>query len=144
MESSTKVLRKLLDERGVEWREGDDERKTHWESSGLTWEYFNDENGDAWLVTADDVRDLIEHNSYHVSGNTREFFNGAYEAIADELNATLGSVTCKPTEEDYCPICGEDLVKCNIGIGAGGGAVELDPPIYHNYCPNCGVRVIGG
>ena len=168
MESSTKVLRKLLDERGVEWREGDDERKTHWESSGLTWEYFNDENGDAWLgflgvcesdvspeqaiaatlgsgkLTADDVRDLIEHNSYHVSGNTREFFNGAYEAIADELNATLGSVTCKPTEEDYCPICGEDLVKCNIGIGAGGGAVELDPPIYHNYCPNCGVRVIGG
>lgn len=49
--------------------------------------------------------------------------------------------TCKPTEEDNCPICGEDLVRCNVGIGELGGAVELDPPIYHNYCPNCGRKV---
>ena len=50
--------------------------------------------------------------------------------------------TCKPTEEDCCPICGEDLVKCDVGIGELGGAVELDPPIYHNYCPNCGAKVV--
>lgn len=56
--------------------------------------------------------------------------------------ATLWRGTCKPTEEDCCPICGEDLVKCNVGIGELGGAVELDPPIYHNYCPNCGRKVI--
>lgn len=42
-------LRRLLDERSIKWWEGDDERKTLWESNGLTWEYFNDENGDAWL-----------------------------------------------------------------------------------------------
>lgn len=47
--SATERLRELLDERGVEWWEGDDERKTHWCSNGLTWEYLNDENGDAWL-----------------------------------------------------------------------------------------------
>ena len=50
--------------------------------------------------------------------------------------------TCKPTEEDCCPICGEDLVKCNVGIGFFGGAVELDPPVYYNYCPSCGRKVV--
>lgn len=47
--TTTEILRRLLDERGVEWWEGDDERKTYWCFNGLTWEYFNDENGDAWL-----------------------------------------------------------------------------------------------
>ena len=47
--SITDELRCMLDERGIKWWEGDDERKTLWESNGLTWEYFNDENGDAWL-----------------------------------------------------------------------------------------------
>ena len=45
----TDELRRLLDERGVHWWAGEDERKTLWESNGLTWEYFNDGNGDAWL-----------------------------------------------------------------------------------------------
>lgn len=62
------------------------------------------------------------------------------DAIADELNATLGSGECEPTEEYECP-CGQDLVSCDIGIGPNGGAVELDPPILFNYCPNCGRRV---
>ena len=47
--SATDELRRMLDERGIHWWAGDDERKTLWESNGLTWEYFNDENGDAWL-----------------------------------------------------------------------------------------------
>ena len=46
---ATDELRRMLDERGVHWWTGEDERKTLWESSGLTWEYFNNENGDAWL-----------------------------------------------------------------------------------------------
>lgn len=65
----------------------------------------------------------------------------AYE-LEQAIAATLGSGTCKPTEEGYCPICGEDLVKCNVGIGELGGAIELDQPIYHNYCPNCGRKVV--
>ena len=44
-------------------------------------------------LTADDVRDLIERHSDASSGNGRDFRNGAYEAIADELNAELGSGT---------------------------------------------------
>lgn len=38
-------------------------------------------------LTADDVRDLIERHSAWVIGNNRCFRDGAYEAIADELNA---------------------------------------------------------
>lgn len=38
-------------------------------------------------ITMDTARDLIERHSDHISGNTREFYNGAYEEIADELNS---------------------------------------------------------
>lgn len=47
--TATDRLRELLDARGVHWWAGEDERKTLWESNGLTWEYFNNEDGDAWL-----------------------------------------------------------------------------------------------
>lgn len=40
-------------------------------------------------LTADDVRDLIERHSSWVIGNNRCFHNGAYEEIADALNAEL-------------------------------------------------------
>lgn len=66
----------------------------------------------------------------------------ATEAEAIEAWNTRAEQTCKPTEEDCCSICGEDLVKCNVGIGELGGAVELDSPIYHNYCPSCGAKVV--
>ncbi len=42
-------------------------------------------------LTAEQVRDAIERHSAWVIGNNRCFHNGAYEAIADELNAELGS-----------------------------------------------------
>jgi hypothetical protein len=47
--TATDELRCLLDERRIKWWAGDDERKTIWQSNGLTWEYFNTEDGDAWL-----------------------------------------------------------------------------------------------
>ena len=124
--TATDELRKLLDERGVEWRD-----------------------------TGARVYDM--YNNPHSYRTEYELSDGrwttATEALSGTLNvnnltpeqavaATLGSGTCKPTEEDCCPICGEDLVKCNVGIGELGGAVELDPPIYHNYCPNCGAKVV--
>ena len=45
----TTELRKLLDERGVEWWEGDDACKTYWVANDTMWEYFNDENNDVWF-----------------------------------------------------------------------------------------------
>lgn len=45
-------------------------------------------------IDQDFVRDLIERHSDASGGNGRDFHNGAYVAIADELNATLGSCSC--------------------------------------------------
>lgn len=62
------------------------------------------------------------------------------QAAAHAWN-TRAERTCKPTEENYCQ-CGQDLVLFDMGIGPNGGAVELDPPMLFNYCPNCGAHVI--
>ena len=125
--SATDELRRLLDERGVDWREGDDERKTLWESNGLTWEYFNDENGDAWLgflgaceqditpeqaiaatlgggkLTAEQVRELIvPHLNARPTfdfGRHGAVWSADFQAIADTLNATLGGGECVPHGE---------------------------------------------
>ena len=65
------------------------------------------------------------------------------DTIRNELedNGLLGGEECEPTEEYTCNVCGQDLVACDIGVGANGGAIELDPPILFNYCPNCGKAV---
>lgn len=44
--------------------------------------------GNRGKLTAEQVRDVIERHSAWVVGNNRCFHDGAYEAIADELNAT--------------------------------------------------------
>ena len=119
----TERLRALLDERGVEWWAGDGEcdRKTHWESNGLTWEYFNDDNGDAWLG----------------------FLGACEHDVSPEqaIYATLGSGTCHAVfevdamSEDerigefVCSECGETL---------GDGRYQRP-----RYCPNCGRAVVG-
>lgn len=48
-------------------------------------------------LTAEQVREAIERHSAWVIGKNRCFHDGAYEEIADELNAELGSGTCKIT-----------------------------------------------
>ena len=47
-------------------------------------------------IDQDFVRDLIERHSDASGGNGRDFHNGAYAAIADDLNATLGDVPRLP------------------------------------------------
>ena len=51
-------------------------------------------------LTPEQVREVIERHSAWVIGNNRCFHDGAYEDIADELNAELGSGTCELTETD--------------------------------------------
>lgn len=116
--TATDELRKLLDEHGIHWWAGDGEldRKTHWESSGLTWEYFNDGNGDAWLG-----------------------FLGACESDitpGQAIAATLGVETCHweyPQGVNgwlgyaVCSSCGERFDECVTDIA--------------HYCPNCGAKV---
>jgi len=54
---------------------------------------------DRGTLTADDIRGLIERHSDESGGNGRDFHNGAYVAIADELNARA---------ERTC----EEIVRC--------------------------------
>jgi hypothetical protein len=94
-------------------------------------------------LTADDVRDLIERHSSWVIGNNRCFHNGAYEAIADELNATLGRGTCEYVIEDNMNETegmGDVWFRCtNCGTSYDYYADEwlLRMP----YCPKCGCEV---
>lgn len=68
---------------------------------------------------------------------------GCFKTEDEAIEAwnTRAERECEPTEDWHCP-CGQDLVSCDTGIGPNGGAVELDPPILFNYCPNCGAKVI--
>ena len=120
--SATDELRRMLDERGWHWWAGDDERKTLWESNGLTWEYFNDENGDAWLG----------------------FLGACEQDIAPEqaIEATLGRGTCEVEKswhgesemvEYRCIACDEYM---SVEVVKPDGE---QPP---NFCPNCGRRVV--
>ena len=98
------------------------------------------------MLTAEQVRECAEgvylegysDGSVHRTNHIEET---DWQAIADELNAMLRNGECEPTEEHACSACGQDLVACNVGVGPNGGAIELDPPILFNYCPNCGKAV---
>ena len=110
-------LRRLLDERGIEWKEGSP-NKTKWVHGGIEFVAVNawPRNGGAKrlilhanltpeqavavtlggrMLTADDVRDAIERYSDASGGNGRDLHSWAYTAIADELNATLGRGECE-------------------------------------------------
>lgn len=123
--SATEDLRRMLDERGVEYEGG--ERSVRWrDHNGVMMQAFPLANGelgmDVWSCTPE-------------------------QAIA----ATLGAGTCKPREVRsrfsrtqervtyYCE-CGHEL----------GGYMTAELPFPHrynedrlpNYCPNCGRRVV--
>ena len=129
--TATERLRELLDERGVEWWCGEDERKTYWRSNGLTWEYFNDENGDAWLG-----------------------FLGACESdVTPEqaIAATLGRSECHDASK-VMDEHGQARFVCSE-CGAWIDSRMLWNPEYRNgespwvsgcklnFCPNCGRRI---
>ena len=107
------------------------------------------ESIESGTLTAEQVRETVEKHWHDLpdeydmpEATALPEYSYDWQAIADELN-TRAERTCVPTEDGCCPYCGDDLIKCDMAIGEGGGAVELDPPIYHNYCPNCGARVMG-
>ena len=113
MESSTKILRRLLDERGVEYDTDDEDgyELTEWIANGLEWE-------------ADSCGELVSLMSVMLI--TPE------QAIA----ATLGRGTCNVewrengwgTRTRHCGKCGADL--------------DCDTRNRQNYCPNCGRKVV--
>lgn len=103
-------------------------------------------------ITMDTVRDLIERHSDHISGNTREFYNGAYAEIADELNSRAER-TCRNVHKEWsktsfagaetsfcCSECGAHYVDCESYYAGLADADEEQ--IRTNYCPNCGCKVV--
>lgn len=86
-------------------------------------------------LTADDIRDLIERHSDESGGNGRDFHNGAYVAIADELNARAER-TCECVAEYAKSL----LDGKTIVLHRCSECHELMRP-HMRYCPNCGRKV---
>ena len=111
--NTTDELRRLLDERCIHWWAGADEHKTLWESNGLTWEYFNNENGDAWLG----------------------FLSACEQDITPEqaIAATLGGGECERVKHGTKPD-GTPRYRCSVcGYGLGD--------YRWAYCPKCGRKI---
>ena len=89
-------------------------------------------------LTADDIRGLIERHSDESGGNGRDFHNGAYVAIADELNGR---------EERTCEVRHMSAIEQTINLvdmitwGVCEDCLGLAIPGM-NYCPNCGAKVV--
>ncbi len=115
MESSTKILRRLLDERGVEYDTDDEDgcEFTEWVANGLEWE-------------ADSRGELV--SLMPVMLITPE------QAIA----ATLGAGTCKLERADW------DDGTCTWGCicTACDAHLEHETGIGYNFCPICGAKVV--
>ena len=96
-------------------------------------------------LTAEQVREVIERHSAWVIGNNRCFHDGAYEEIADELNAKLGSGTCEFVIENNMNESegmGDVWFRCtNCGTCYDYYAYDLLLKMPH--CPRCGATVKG-
>lgn len=166
--TATEELRRLLDEAGIEWEGREDIHTdfTFWcgvhacetgPKPSLAVYHLTPEQAIAatlgrGMLTADDVRDLIERHSDASGGNGRDFHNGAYVAIADELNATLGAGTCHNISK-IVDKYGQARFACSE-CGAWIDSRMLWNPEYRNgespwvndcklnYCPNCGRRIV--
>lgn len=99
-------------------------------------------------LTADDIRDLIERHSDESGGNGRDFHNGAYVAIADELN-TRAERTCHDANIGglfVCSECGANMRDTYVGRSYtddwGKRWYGTSNDHAFNYCPNCGCKVV--
>ena len=123
MESSTEILRKLLDERGIEH---DDEIETFtdsWKPTNWTrWRCADGKYATYHHCEQLDLKRLVKY------GCTPE------QAIA----ATLGRGTCHSTTDDSawcfaCSECGKTFPRNDLHLAHNHGEI--------NYCPNCGRTV---
>lgn len=120
--SATDELRRMLDERGVEWH------PSVWDRSTET--YWKTADGNGCLA---------------VQGETKLRLSFAdYLTPAQAVEATLGRGEC----HNISPKLGNDEFTCEECLarvyGAGGQWFDANWK-YHkfNYCPNCGRKVVG-
>lgn len=98
-------------------------------------------------LTAEQVREAIEANSWAETSTIREFNDSSWQAIADELNAELGWV-----RERTCKFVIEDNMKETEGMGDVWFRCTNCNTTYEyyagdwllkqNYCPHCGAKVV--
>ena len=178
--TATDELRRMLDERGVEY-ETYIEQPTGFEH--VKWNFnehgsadFNLEFGEPWLtmygvisgpeqaiaatlgrgmLTAEQVRGVLLLHLPHREYYSIEQTDG-WQAIADELNATLGSCNCSNncTNSERTGTCHDKgtfnswgyftCSNCSIVIplDAVKDAPSIGRTLPPKYCPNCGAKVV--
>lgn len=153
--SATDELRRILDERGVEWETNETltDCWTRWNVGNLRCT-ATEINGifaftignctpekaiaatlGSGTLTAEQVREAIKANAYPETSTTFEFGSSSWQEIADELNSRAER-TCECVA-DYAesPFDGKTIVlhRCSA-------CHELMRP-HMRYCPNCGRKV---
>lgn len=122
--SATDELRRLLDERGVEWVVPDEswnqDSITYWKVGSIKWVAFESENGTLW-INCNSVTDLTPE-----------------QAIA----ATTGRGTCHMVlRYDYMVYGEAPFIWLECDECGGVLPNPFDMPEIH-YCPSCGRRVV--
>lgn len=101
-------------------------------------------------LTAEQVREAISENAWEETGTLFEFGDSSWQAIADELNATLGNGECEMDVLDtgneaayehyeyimHCANCHHEFGY--VQYNEDGDTWMDDKP---RFCPNCGKAV---
>lgn len=127
--TATEELRRMLDERGVEWGIADyskHKRMTVWRVDGMEWNYFEDDKT-GWTV-------LSSRSGYLTTP-------------AQAIAATLGRGTCHMRlvyeEEDADGFIWPNHYECDAcGANVNGIMPSYDTEIQPHFCPNCGREVV--
>ena len=118
--TATDELRRLLDERGVEWNATVGAAGTNW----THWDTFNGHR-----VHAMDNED-----------GTVKIFGGWDVTPEQAIAATLGAGTC---HMEYCDeLSGDELYPTQAYVCSACMYVTVDGK--PNYCPQCGAKVVDG
>ena len=84
-------------------------------------------------LTAEQVSKATYGHSIHA-----DCADADWQAIADELNAALGNVTCElKGKSNTCTKCGASVQRVTHSVYEMGDSYACHP----NFCPNCGAEV---
>ena len=143
--SATDELRRMLDERGVEYESISDTctyvgetQLTEYEPGivGLQMRNLTPEQAIAATLGGST---LTAHDVWEAIGNHGV---SQLQAIADELNAVMGGGECEAYRDEYgvwhCSSCEKGADKITGSDGALESWNDSWPP---NFCPMCGARI---
>lgn len=119
--SATDELRRLLDERGVEY-DWTDQRHSVPSCEIVKW-WFNDHDHAEFMEYHDGSTLMVTHTSM------------CHATPEQAIDVTLGTKTCENKISDHFAF------KCSECGGAWYG-IGWNPRPYPHYCPNCGRRIV--